>query len=77
MVRLCKELVQKPKRILLLCGRGWISRWDALHVQQDRELERSVIRVEHQSARGTRRDPRVRWFLTLDDLVPLEQIPEH
>jgi hypothetical protein len=53
-----------------------ISRWDAVHFQQDRELELSVIRVERQSARGTKRDPRVSWFLTLDDLVPLEQIPE-
>lgn len=53
-----------------------ISRWDAVHFQQDRELELSVIRVERQSARGTKRDPRVSWFLTLDDLVPLDQVPE-
>jgi Transposase DDE domain len=38
-------------------------------------LELSVIRVERQAARGTKRDPRLSWFLTLDDLVPLEQIP--
>jgi DDE superfamily endonuclease len=53
-----------------------ISRWDAVHFQQDRELELSVIRVERHSARGTKRDPRVSWFLTLDDLVPLEQVPQ-
>jgi hypothetical protein len=53
-----------------------ISRWDAVHFQQDRELELSVIRVERHAARGTKRDPRVSWFLALDDLVPLEQIPE-
>lgn len=53
-----------------------ISRFDAVHFQQDRELELSVIRVERQAARGTKRDPRVSWFLTLDDLVPLEQVPE-
>lgn len=53
-----------------------ISRFDGMHFQQDRELELSVIRVERHSARGTRRDPRVSWFLTLDDVVPLAQIPE-
>ena len=29
----------------------------------------SVIRVERTSARDTKRDPRVSWFLTLDDPV--------
>ena len=36
----------------------------------------SVIRVERTSARDTKRDPRISWFLTLDDLVPLEQVPK-
>ncbi len=53
-----------------------ISRWDDLHFQQDRDLMLSVIRVERTSARDTKRDPRVSFFLTLDDLVPLEQVPE-
>lgn len=53
-----------------------ISRWDEIHFQQDRELPLSVIRVERTSARDTKRDPRVSWFLTLDDVVPLEQVPE-
>ena len=53
-----------------------ISRWNGVHFQQDRELELSVIRVERHSACGTKRVPRVSWFLTLDDLVPLEQVPE-
>jgi len=52
-----------------------VSRWDAVHVQQDRDRMLSVIRVERTSARDTTRDPGVRWFLTLDDLVPLEQVP--
>lgn len=52
-----------------------ISRFDDVHFQQDRELVFSVIRVERTSARGTKRDPRVSWFLTLDALIPLEQIP--
>jgi hypothetical protein len=35
----------------------------------------NVIRVERGSARETKRDPRVSWFLTLDDVVPLELVP--
>jgi hypothetical protein len=53
-----------------------ISRWDEVHFQQDRDLSLSVIRIERTSARDTKRDPRVSWFLTLDDVVPLEQVPE-
>lgn len=53
-----------------------VSRWDGVHFQQDRDLILSVIRIERQSARGTKRDPRVSWFLTLDGLVPLEQVPQ-
>lgn len=52
-----------------------VSRWDEGHVQQDRDRMLSVIRVERTSACDTTRDPRVSWFLTLDDLVPLEQVP--
>jgi hypothetical protein len=53
-----------------------VSRFEAVHFQQDRDLWLSVIRVERTSARGTRRDPRLSWFLTLDDVVPLEQVPQ-
>ena len=52
-----------------------VSRWDDVHFQQARELEFSVIRVERTSACDTKRDPRVSWFLTLDDGVPLEHVP--
>jgi hypothetical protein len=52
-----------------------VSRWDGVHVQQDRDRILSVIRVERPAARGTTRDPRVRWFLTLETLLPLEQVP--
>jgi len=55
--------------------RTTISRWDEVHFQQDRELTLSLIRVERTSARDTKRDPRVSWFLSLDDVVPLEQVP--
>jgi len=53
-----------------------VSRFDEVHFQHDRNLILSVIRVERQSARGTKRDPRVSWFLTLDLLLPLEQVPQ-
>jgi len=52
-----------------------VSRFDEVHFQQDRPLVFSVFRVERTAARGTKRDPRVSWFLTLDDLLPLEQVP--
>ena len=52
-----------------------VSRFEEVHFQQDRDLSLSVIRVERTSARGTKRDPRVSWFLTLDEVVPLEQVP--
>lgn len=53
-----------------------ISRFERLHFQQARDLQLGVIRVERHAAAGTKRDPRVSWFLTLDDLVPLDQIPQ-
>jgi hypothetical protein len=53
-----------------------VSRWDDVHFQQDRELVLAVIRVERTAARDTKRDPRVSWFLTLDEVVPLEQVPQ-
>ncbi len=53
-----------------------VSRFEELHFQQDRELVFSVIRVERTWARGTKRDPRVSWFLTLDDLLELSQVPQ-
>lgn len=51
-----------------------LHRFEEVHFQQARDLSFSVIRVERQSARETKRDPRVSWFITLDDLVPLEQV---
>ncbi len=51
-----------------------ISRWNHLHFQQDRALDLSVIRVEREAAKGTKRDPRVSWFVMLDAIVPLSQI---
>jgi hypothetical protein len=51
-----------------------ISRWSHLHFQQDRELDLAVIRVEREAAKGTKRDPRVSWFVMLDESIPLSQV---
>ncbi len=53
-----------------------ISRSPHLHFQQDRELDLSVIRVEREAAKGTKRDPRVSWFVMLDEIVPLPHIAQ-
>lgn len=47
-----------------------VSHVDEVSVQHDRDLLLSVIRVEQVEARGTKRDPRVHWFLTLDHMLP-------
>jgi hypothetical protein len=53
-----------------------VSRCAEGHVQQDRDRILPVIRVERHAARGTTRDPRVRWCLPLETLLPLEQVPQ-
>src|SRR6266566_4420241 len=57
-------------------GKVEISRWNHLHFQQDRHLDLSVIRVERDAAKGTKRDPRVSWFVMLDAIIPLPQIAQ-
>ena len=37
-------------------GKVQISRWAHLHFQQDRELDLTVIKVEREAAKGTKRD---------------------
>ncbi len=54
-----------------------ISRWNHLHFKEDRDLEVQVIRVEREAAKGTKRNPRVSWFVMLDQAVPLSQIAQH
>jgi DDE superfamily endonuclease len=51
-----------------------ISRSLHLHFQQARSLDLSVIRVERETAKGTKRDPRVSWFVMLDEVIPLPQV---
>lgn len=53
------------------------SSWSHLHFKQDRELLLTVVRVERESAKDTKRDPRVSWFVLLDDLVPLQEVASH
>jgi hypothetical protein len=50
------------------------SKWDNLHFKEDRELAVKVIRVEREAAKNTKRDPRVSWFVMLDDAVALQDI---
>ena len=47
------------------------SRWSNLHFKQDRDLTVSVIGVEREGAKDTKRDPRISWFVMLDEVVPL------
>lgn len=54
-----------------------IRRWNHLHFQQDRDLDLSVISVEREAAKGTKRDPRVSWFVMLDEVIPLSQVAQH
>jgi hypothetical protein len=58
-------------------GKVEISRWNGLHFQQDRQLEVSVIKVERERAKGSKRDPRVSWFVMLDAVVPLPEVGSH
>jgi len=50
------------------------SRWSHLHFKEDRDLSVKVIRVEREAAKDTKRDPRVSWFVMLDDVVPLSAV---
>ncbi len=53
---------------------GRTSRWSDLHFKEDRDLSVSVIRVEREAAKGTKRDPRISWFVMLDEVVPLSAV---
>jgi hypothetical protein len=52
-----------------------ISRFGNLHFKEDPTLTVKIIEVECQSAKETKRDPRRSWFVTLDEQIPLQQIP--
>ncbi len=63
----CREQDHKGK---------WVqtSGWSNLHFRQDRQLLVKMVRVEREAAQGTKRDPRVSWFVVLDNTLPLRQI---
>lgn len=55
-----------------------VARWDALHFQKAREVRVSVLRVTRYAAAGTKRDPRVSWFLFVGQACPpLAEIPTY
>jgi hypothetical protein len=51
-----------------------VSRWNHLHFSQARDLSLSVVRVQREQAKDTKRDPRESWFVLLDDRIPLSQV---
>ncbi len=58
-------------------GRGVrTSRWSQLHFRQDRQLSLTVVCVEREAAKDTKRDPRVSWFVMLDDVIPLQEVAQ-
>ncbi len=59
---------QQGKRVEVCC-------WKHLHFREAPQTEVSVIRVQREAARDTKRDPRESWFIwTGDQDVPLEQV---
>jgi hypothetical protein len=54
-----------------------VSRWSDLHFRQAREIPVRVFQVQREGAKGTKRDPRESWFVSLDGhpiSLPLETI---
>jgi DDE superfamily endonuclease len=80
-----RKLYRKPQRIhprsalpkdgALLQGTRPETQADPAAVWEETDQAGRVTRVERTAARDTKRDPRVSWFLTLDEVVPLEQVP--
>ena len=52
-----------------------VSYWKHLYFREAPEAEVSVIRVQREAARETKRDPRESWFIwTGQEDIPLEQV---
>jgi hypothetical protein len=51
-----------------------VHRWKELHLRQARDLELSVVRVQRPYASNSKRDPRISWFVVLDDALALSQV---
>jgi Transposase DDE domain len=55
--------------------RVWVASWKGLHFQQAPQAEVTVIRVQREAARDTKRDPRESWFIwTGKEELPLPQV---
>ncbi len=55
--------------------RVWIACWKGLHFREAPEVEVTVIRVQREAARDTKRDPRESWFIwTGKEELPLQQV---
>ena len=56
------------KRVVVSC-------WKGLHFREAPEVEVSVIRMQREAARDSKRDPRESWFIwTGQEDIPLEQV---
>jgi hypothetical protein len=54
-----------------------LSRFEQLHFKEDRSLPLQVICVERKGEKGTKRDPRLSCYVTLNKFIPLQDIPHH
>lgn len=52
-----------------------VRRFGRLHFREDRSLPVQIIEVEREAAKGSKRDPRHSWFVTLDASIPLQELP--
>jgi hypothetical protein len=52
-----------------------VRRYSDLHFQEARDLTVSVIEVEREAAKGSKRDPRLSYYVTLDDSILLSEVP--
>jgi hypothetical protein len=52
-----------------------VRRFGRLHFREDRSLPVQIIEVEREAAKGSKRDPRHSWFVTLDHCIPLQEVP--
>jgi hypothetical protein len=53
-----------------------VSRWSGLHFRQAREVPVQVFRVRREGTKGTKRDPRESWFVSLDEQPITLPLPE-
>jgi len=52
-----------------------VRRYSDLHFREARELSIKVIEVEREAAKASKRDPRQSYYVTLDDFIPLKEVP--